>query len=231
MCKFPGPVLAAIAGSLALAMPAGAADYDPPMIIEDAPQYVPVEVGSGWYLRGDLSYNVNTSVYDDPFGLDVENNRFGGGIGIGYHFNDLLRADVNLSYVSRDKFDYDDGINAADLENRVLGAMVNGYLDLGTVVGFTPYIGAGVGMLYSKHEASVDWTSSGIDASFSDRQYEFAYSLNAGVSYRFADNLSVDVGYQYLSAPGMEYLDFEAGTVEDGLDYHQIRVGLRYDLW
>ncbi len=33
-----------------------AADYDPPIFVDDSPEYVPVEVGSGWYLRGDIGY-------------------------------------------------------------------------------------------------------------------------------------------------------------------------------
>ncbi|TIM51306.1 MAG: porin family protein, partial [Mesorhizobium sp.] len=37
------------------------ADYDPPIYVDQAPDYVPVEVGSGWYLRGDVSYLVQKS--------------------------------------------------------------------------------------------------------------------------------------------------------------------------
>ncbi len=44
-------------------------------------------------------------------------------------------------------------------------------------------------------------------------------------------NVSVDVGYQYLSAPSAEYRDLASGAVKDGIDFHQLRVGLRYDLW
>ena len=33
---------------------ASSADYDPPIYVDQAPDYVPVEVGSGWYLRGDI---------------------------------------------------------------------------------------------------------------------------------------------------------------------------------
>ncbi|WP_274423087.1 outer membrane protein [Chelativorans sp. YIM 93263] len=213
----------------AAALPAQGADYGPPLVIEELPEHVPVEIGSGWYLRGDLTYNVNESVYDDPLGVEFDNQRIGGGVGVGYHFNDLFRADVNLSYISDDSFSYSDGLDELELENRVLAAMLNGYLDLGTVVGLTPYVGAGAGMLYNKHSARL--VSPGIDISADDRQYTFAYSLNAGVNYSLTDNLSMDVGYQYLNSPKAEYLDFESGQIEDGLDFHQVRVGLRYDLW
>jgi len=218
--------------ALPLDLPAHAADYDPPMIIEEAPSYVPVEIGSGWYLRGDLTYNVNESVYDlDILGDEVENTRFGGAVGVGYHFTDLFRADVNLAYISQDELDLDNGVDSVSAENRVLGAMVNGYLDLGTFVGITPYVGAGVGVLYSKHEVNIDAPTLGLALDYNDSQYEFAYALNAGVSYQMTRNMSVDVGYQYLNSPNMQYLDGETGDLEEGLDYHQIKVGLRYDLW
>ncbi|WP_309082579.1 OmpW family outer membrane protein [Chelativorans sp.] len=223
-------LVAAVAAAAAL--PAGAADYDPPLVLEDAPNYVPVEVGSGWYLRGDLTYNINESVYDlDVLGERMENTRFGGSVGFGYHFTDLLRADVNLAYLSRDKFELEDGLDEISAENRVLAAMVNGYFDLGTFVGVTPYVGAGAGVLYSMHEISVDSPTLGVMFEATDRQYEFAYALNAGVNYQVTQNLSVDLGYQYLSSPGTQYVDVDSGDLEKGLDYHQVKLGLRYDLW
>jgi opacity protein-like surface antigen len=78
--------LTAAALALATAWPALAADYDPPILLEDAPSYVPVEVGSSWYLRGDVSYNANSPVYDVD---GAANLRFGGGLGVGYQFKDL----------------------------------------------------------------------------------------------------------------------------------------------
>ncbi|WP_051469565.1 outer membrane protein [Chelativorans sp. J32] len=208
-------------------LPGHAADYEPPIVVEEAP-LVPVEVGSGWYLRGDVSYSANKSVYDvGSLRGNIDNNRVGGSIGFGYHFTDLLRADINLAYVSSD--DYDDG--AISAEHRVWGGMVNGYVDLGTFVGFTPYVGAGVGVLYSTYDIS------GADPFLTDAfnsidsRYEFAYALNAGVNYQMTRNMSVDVGYQYLSSPGTKYVDVDRGTIEEGVDFHQVKVGLRYDLW
>ncbi|MCT8997947.1 outer membrane protein [Chelativorans intermedius] len=223
--------LAGAIGVLAMPMAAGAADYDLSIPL-DAPQYVPVEVGSGWYLRGDVTYALNDSVYDVRlFGTEADNNRFGGSIGMGYHFTDMLRADVNLAYIGDDSFYHDDGVDFASAENRTLAAMVNGYVDLGTFVGITPYVGAGAGLLYSKQELRVNSPTLGVAYAETDRQYEFAYSLNAGVAYQLTRNVSVDVGYQYLSAPSAEYRDLASGAVKDGIDFHQLRVGLRYDLW
>lgn len=49
---------------------AGAADYDPPIYVEPAEEYVPVEIGSGWYLRGDVAYNFARSYKDRSISFD-----------------------------------------------------------------------------------------------------------------------------------------------------------------
>lgn len=219
------PVICAVA--LFAVAPAFAADYDPPIIIEDAPEWVPVEVGSGWYLRGDISYNVSKPVYDFDFlGQKTDNLRFGGGVGFGYHFTDYFRADVTAGFVGMDEYSVSVPLDI-DADFTVWNAMVNAYVDLGTVAGFTPYVGAGVGMVSAKHNVEIPLF--GVD--ISERQNEFAYTLNAGVAYRVTENTSIDVGYQYLNSPKVEYLDTDTLTFKEGIDYHQVRVGLRYDLW
>lgn len=217
--------------SLAVLLPvtAHAADYDPPVFVEEAAEYVPVEVGSGWYLRGDVGYNVNETPYDFSYlGVETDNTRIFGSLGMGYRFTDYFRGELNLGFLSHDTFDVTTGIETISLENTVWSGMANVYADLGTIAGFTPYVGAGAGMVYSRSDASL---SGLIDISASDDQYEFAYSLNAGVAYQVSRNLLLDVGYQYLSSPGLEYVDPETFEVKDGVDYHQVKVGLRYELW
>ncbi|MCV0394630.1 MAG: hypothetical protein K5872_00320 [Rhizobiaceae bacterium] len=84
-----------------------AADYDPPIYIEDAPEYVPVEIGSGWYLRGDIGYNFNarhaTDSYRDPATMISYETNFRdaltGGVGFGYRFTDYIRADATLDRI------------------------------------------------------------------------------------------------------------------------------------
>lgn len=218
--------------SLAAAAPlqALAADYDPPLMVEEAAEYVPVEVGSGWYLRGDIGYNLNETPYEfDYLGAETDNTRIFGSLGVGYQFTQYLRGELNAGFLSNDSFDATDGVTTVSLENDVWSGMANVYADLGTFAGFTPYVGAGVGMVYSKSSASV--TAPLVDYSADDTQYEFAYSLGAGVAYRMSQNWSVDLGYQYLSAPGLEYVEVDTLDVEKGVDYHQMKVGLRYELW
>lgn len=222
--------LAAAATALMPLAPAMAADYDPPIYVDQAPEYVPVEIGSGWYLRGDVGYTVSDPVYDFTlFGESTDNRKFNGSIGAGYHFNDWARGDINLGYVGGDRFHYDDGTDAGSASLDMWSGMVNGYVDLGTYAGLTPYIGAGVGILRSRSKLTIDSPPVAVD--YSDKQYKFAYSLNAGASYKVTKNVSVDLGYQYLSSPDTQYLNADTLTVDKGVDMHQVRVGLRYDLW
>ncbi|WP_152045133.1 outer membrane protein [Aureimonas psammosilenae] len=108
-----GKVLIVGVACLGLTGVAKAADiFDAPL--ESAP-LVPVEVGSGWYLRGDVSYDFKSDVdvkfdrsYVDTNGVDFsDHGSVGGislkdnadfGIGFGYQFTDMLRGDLTAHY-------------------------------------------------------------------------------------------------------------------------------------
>ncbi|CCV04830.1 conserved exported hypothetical protein [Mesorhizobium metallidurans STM 2683] len=230
------------------------ADYDPPIYVDQAPDYVPVEVGSGWYLRGDVAYLPQKSFENEDFAFtpasfDENEDPVFASIGFGYHFNDYLRADLNLGYLPGNKINvgYDDSATAdpatvasGALKNYAYSGMLNGYVDLGTYVGITPYLGAGIGVVQSKRSLSASYfTDNGDDTDDfvlhdNKTQYSFAYTLNAGLAYQLSKNVSVDLGYQYFSAPDAEYVTAESLTsypIRKGINNHQVKLGLRYDLW
>lgn len=230
----------------------GAADYEPPIYVEPAEEYVPVEIGSGWYLRGDVAYNfardhgssdANRSGWltanpftvgpYDIFDQDDDKDLVSGSVGFGYHFNDYLRADINVGILTSQKFNASALFNAigpyvvdVEVDNTAWNGLVNGYIDLGTYAGLTPYVGAGAGVLYMRSK---------IDGEASDGRssYDFMYALSAGVSYQLTQNTSIDLGYQYLDAPNVEYYAISNNAVEvrEGMSTNQVKVGLRYDLW
>ncbi|MES0028529.1 outer membrane protein [Mesorhizobium sp. M0040] len=244
------PVALALAAVILMPLtPALGADYDPPVYVDQAPDYVPVEVGSGWYLRGDVSYLVQKSFKDEDFAFtpasfDEKEDPIFASIGFGYHFNDYLRADLNVGYLPGNKIDvgYNDGttVASATLKNYAFSGILNGYVDLGTYVGITPYLGAGVGVVQSKRRLSASYFTDNADPTDdfvrhdNKTQYSFAYTLNAGLAYQVSKNVSVDLGYQYFSAPDAEYVTAESLTsfpIRKGINNHQVKVGLRYDLW
>ncbi|MCY0148202.1 porin family protein [Hoeflea sp. G2-23] len=159
---------------LGLAVPTQAADLDDIIYAPDLPVTQPVEIGTGWYLRGDLGYSARTrgaatnySVFNvgppaayagEQFDTSSLDSNWSGSIGMGYSFTDYLRADLTFDY-AEGKFDGTTSsllscagvvggqcasIDTQDFEQ--YGFMANAYVDLGTYSGFTPYVGAGAGI-------------------------------------------------------------------------------------
>ncbi|WP_292667936.1 hypothetical protein [Mesorhizobium sp.] len=46
-------------------------------------------------------------------------------------------------------------------------------------------------------------------------------------------NVSVDLGYEYLSVPSAKYVAYDNGlfNVHKGVNFQTVKLGLRYDLW
>jgi opacity protein-like surface antigen len=204
--------------------PAISADYSPPIFVEKMPAYVPVEVGTGWYLRGDISYNFSRPTYN-PDVFAVRNRRIGASVGFGYQLTDFLRAETSLAHIARDSLSFTFAGDNFNMSHNLWAGMVSGFIDLGTVVGITPYVGAGIGIAHARDRIDIP----GFE--LASNQYRFAYTLNAGAAYRMTDNLSLDVGYQFLNSPRMRYAILDAPEMRRGIRHHQVRVGLRYELW
>ena len=263
---------------LAASMPvaAYAADYDPPIFAEEAAEYVPVEVGSGWYLRGDVSYvfdksidGVDYTAFDGIGNVSASftsasiDTDFAWGGGFGYRFTDYFRADATIDGF---RADFDGSTSSANpcLDDPVLGTscrstngsevsavsvMANGYVDLGTYVGITPYAGAGIGYSYLSWSDLNDTTycvggvppcagvgSVGGSTHAGEDGWRFTYALMAGVAYDISRNLKLDVGYKYRSIDGGNMFKWDsADSFGDGshgnIDTHEVKLGLRYELW
>lgn len=262
-------LLIALTGTLA-ASAAQSADYGPIYsgLLESAPELRPVEIGTGWYLRGDVGYELNADTDASlsastpferasvPFDRLRMDDAFTGGAGFGYRFTEYLRADLTARY---GRHDVDGSLTLPDAacfagaqcvgtlstKARTWDLMANAYVDLGTVAGFTPYVGGGLGAVnvdYGDISAtgcvsfpgSLECEDVGFDGADS---WRFAYNLQAGVAYNFNRSLALDVGYRYLnvdggtmtSGPIAPGIDFAAE--DDGYDRHTITAGLRYSLW
>lgn len=236
----PNRSFMALAAVLAACLPAGAADLEP--MLMTAPELTPVEVGNGWYLRGDLSYDFSTdldgSASIGPASTSFDNvsleDGLSGGLGIGYQFTDLFRMDLTGRY---GKFDVDAAFASSEAET--WDVMANAYLDLGTFAGFSPYVGGGIGAVnvsYGDVALCAAGTCAGIGEG--DDSWRFAYALTGGVSYDLTRNLAVDVAYRYLDVEGGRIFDATDATSglrfvadDDGFDRHSVTAGLRYSLW
>jgi opacity protein-like surface antigen len=238
--------------------PAIAADYDPPIYTDQAPDYVPVEVGSGWYLRGDVGYaftDLRGARYfqgsnDNEVDFDKAELRdswtIGGGVG--YQVNNYLRTDVTFDYLSKAKFHgatigscgVSDDCTSKDISSlTAYSLLANAYVDLGTYGAFTPYVGAGIGGSYVKWKNLQNTSCDTNDDSFCDDtvshggkgDWRFAYALMAGASIDITCNVKADVGYRYMHINGGSMFGYaeNGGPGRDrGVNIHEARVGARY---
>ncbi len=203
-------ILVSVVSLLAAMGPALAADMDDPVLVEASDEYKPVEIGSAWYLRGDIGYNfVKPFDFENEDSYRQKDENFSASIGAGYHINDWLRAELNAGLVWGNEFSREYGTRCGGTEttltttqtttmisqevatvnpltgemstttiqvpntvtsesgsrnanasqpcpgitlgeNTAYTGMAKGFVDLGTYSGFTPYVGAGIGLAYTR---------------------------------------------------------------------------------
>jgi opacity protein-like surface antigen len=185
--------------------------------LQNDPDPIAAGVSSGF-----LSSQANQA-YDNttlsPFGLiDV---------GAGYQFNSWFRADGTLEY--RGGADLQSLYTLTDPASPGFGGpaqfadfyradvssfigLVNGYVNLGSYWGMSPFVGAGVG--FADNSVS-GFTDQGIAASsffespaggyFSNAsKTSFAWALMAGLDFNISQNLRLEMGYRYLNYGSIE---------------------------
>jgi opacity protein-like surface antigen len=190
-------------------------------------------------------------------------------LGAGYRFNNWFRADITseyrtASFSTQDQLVFNNGVAAPNTSSTVLrnfyrgniGSMVyllNGYIDLGTWSGVTPYVGAGIGFarqkIYGATENGYSNTFAGPGAGTTANtsgNYKtktttsFAWALMAGASYNVNRRLALDLGYRYLNlgearssvpncnafGPGLQPCNIALRMKRGGV--HDLRIGFRW---
>jgi opacity protein-like surface antigen len=228
--------------------PAIAADLlPPPPSLEGYGQ--PVELGTGWYLRGDIGYTDYTPPRDRFFGTpslpalvgERLEHTFSVGGGIGYQVNEWFRADATVDYRNRAEFTGIRPLSASGLayvrddgELDSVSFMLNGYVDLGTWSGITPYLGAGIGLASNRLNDVRRYTYVGgaIDSLATvetKTTNNLAWALMGGVSAKVGSGFAVDLGYRYIHLGDVRTRwDSAAGIKTDALQAHEVRLGARY---
>lgn len=253
-----------VLGAALLSGPAAAADMDD-LEMDLVPQLGTIEARSGWYVRGDVGYLAD-------LGGDTGYRTFDGGsytatassgsysrqmsfdLGVGYSFTDMVRADVTFGRIAsafRGSGFCDPSLPAdcrrtasADFTGYLL--LANGYVDLGTVIGITPYVGAGVGYTYLRWDDVRSQNLCGgalcggstVAMHPADSGWSLTWALMAGIAYDISETLKLDIGYRYLNIDGGSMYGWDAAGTEagatgfqgthDDLKAHEIRVGLRF---
>lgn len=259
-----GTVKALAAASLiaaGCAAPAAAADMlMPPLRGYQAVPPSVVEIGTGWYLRGDVGYtdyknprDASFGSADTPFDSVKLDTTWSAGGGFGYKFLSWLRADVTADYHFESDFEANSartGVTRRDRANfDSTTVLFNGYLDLGTWYGVTPYAGAGAGVAFNKFkdyqvEVTCLTTACGgptpgafaigaqpvVTLADADLKASFAWALMGGVAVDVGGGFQIDAGYRYVNLGEVSSKTDAAGGVSRAkeLDAHEVRLGFRY---
>ena len=217
-------LLAAIV-ALGSAASVSAADLLPP---PPMPVAVPAPLDtSGWYIRADVGVglNQNSSLRQtlqptnalggaSPATVRVfssigDSTIIGGGVG--YQFNNWFRGDLTGEYRTYAAYKYGSDYAAfcasaycldsysANLSSAVF--LANGYVDLGTWYGVTPFVGAGLGFAHQRLVGLTDVgvATGGFGVAPDTAKFNFAWALMAGLGYTVSPNLKLEMSYRYLN--------------------------------
>ena len=254
---------ALIGAALVLPLSAGAWAADIPEI-PPPPYQPPVEVGGGWYLRGHIGMANQTLGHLDNVlfstATTLENLDPGNfaavptfGLGIGYRHNENLRFDLTGEYRGKSSFSAlqfydtdgdptttgDQGTDEYTAQKSEWLFLVNGYYDIGTWHGVTPYVGAGIGA--SRNTISgfrdVNTVTNGVAYGATASKWNLAWALHAGLGFQATDNLAIDLGYSFVSLGSARSGDLVTysgtSTVDNPMHFkdlysHDVKLGLRY---
>jgi len=231
----------------------------PPLEPVSAPNF------GNWYIRGDVGVGIDQisglrSTFSDgsiPPGFARESSSVGNqvelGIGVGYQVNNWFRADVTGEYRTDSHFkaleSYSDtthycgsGLPSvttcydgydANVSNAVF--LANGYFDIGTWYGITPFFGAGVGFSHNQISGLTD-RGTGFGQAPDNGKFDFAWALMAGLAYSVTPNFKIEMSYRYLDmgsvqSGGIQCFNTASCSQEFQnfkLASNDIRIGFRY---
>jgi opacity protein-like surface antigen len=240
------------------------------MAIAPPPYAAPVvEDFGGWYLRGDIGFS-NQRVKDLHYGRESaysqltsfqQQSEFDAagifGLGFGYRFNNWFRADLvgqyrgNANFKATDRFTgtaggvpYNGVDNYGGSKSEWL-VMANGYVDLGTWWGITPFIGAGVGgarvsiaNFTDTGTNSLPFTTTGFASAPTGSKWNLAWAVHTGLAYNVTQNLVLELAYSYIDlGQGQTGVlsDYTGATTNNVFKFrditsHDLKLGVRWDL-
>jgi opacity protein-like surface antigen len=267
--------VAILAGATLAAAFTSAQAADLPPIIQQRP-IAPVQVEEmtgGWYLRGDIGvgaqqfkqfdFTQTNAAFVWPASWRIDQKEMGDaffiGGGFGYQWNSWLRFDATAEYRAKTRFkaigsytEFCPGGRCFDVydgNHSAVVVMANAYIDLGTWMCLTPFVGAGAGFAYHRVSAisDVGFISDGTTG-FGHGQNDFteskfAWAVHAGVAYNVNNNFKMELAYRYLNMGNVNtgIIDCASGGCSTGagprafytfreMDSHDLKFGMRWML-
>lgn len=251
---------------------ANAADLGPIMQPRMAPVQVE-EMTGGWYLRGDIGvgaqaftgfdhHQTNAAfVWPASWRIDQRdmNDTSFIGAGVGYQWNSWMRFDATAEYRAKAKFnalgsytEFCPGgrcFDKYDGNHSAVVVMANAYVDLGTWMCLTPFVGVGAGFAQHRFTGMTDvgYISDGTTgfgySQVDSSEWKFAWAVHAGVAYNVTNNFKMELAYRYLNMGNVNTSIIDCASAGCGtgngprayytmqnMDSHDIKFGMRWML-
>lgn len=173
-------------------------------------EYIFDAKGEGSLTSGDFSV---------PGNIGYKNHNLGGLGAIGYYFNPHFRTEIEGGYrhlkahsitLEGESINYSQSTDLYSL-------MGNAYYDIATYNKFTPYIGAGLGLVHKDDNAG--------------NGNALGYQGLVGVNYEVSNNSSIFLGYRYFATSNFKD-NYNIGTIpvsqKGNIDSNSIDIGYRY---
>jgi len=200
----------ALSGLSLATMQVGGASANP---LSGMPVYISVFGGANW--MNDIITHRGGSTQD----WAVDPGYIIGGT-VGAEFNDMLRAEVELSH-SQNHMNTNYGLDLG--ATYLLG---NLWLDWNNTSPLTPYVGGGLGAGWANADTHGS-TNHGLSGGTSG----LAFQLGGGIKYQFSQNVAFDLGYRYKSLNNITFHDADgAGDFPGGnLNSHNVQLGVTFN--
>jgi opacity protein-like surface antigen len=213
----------------------------------------PVEIGSGWYMRGDLGYRLYASpglTYTET-DTALTGTSAGGaislGAGFGYQFSENFRGDITADYALPAAFRGTLGGACTGGEDCTFNVnvsagtvMANAYWDLATVGSVTPYVGAGVGFAFlsTTGSSAVDEDGPTTVSVPGTSRINLAWAVTGGATWEISPDTLIDLSFRLVSLGSARTGGVPAGAGGDGTSpivtgniiAPEVRVGMRYKI-
>lgn len=231
-------ILALASLALALSSQAFAADLYQPDPVVEAPAAEPVVAGaSGWYLRGDMSYDfMNLRGVNFQQGVNRENASFRKadlsntgniGVGVGYQLNDYIRFDKTFDYMFSANFRgsttgqggdtgsvCDDGCKSRDRASlTAYSIMANAYVDIAHYGVLTPYVGVGLGATHVKWDGLKNTSCSTTNPSDCDDTVTHKGRESWRFTYGLMAGTAIDINCKLKADIGYRYRHVSDGPM------------------
>ncbi len=228
-------LIAGLVGALACVTSTHAADM--PGTWTPPPSAVPrfTELMSGWYLRLDAGYSwnkVGSVGSPTPVTSAQYRNALEAGAGFGYKYQ-WMRFDLTLDRGFPSSFNATTAAPGVQPQYTAklgwLAALGNAYVDFGTWWGFTPYVGAGIGVARLHSAQYVDNGLPPHAVSPQSQMTNFSWAVMGGVAFQVAPSWMIDVGYRRLDLGKVfNTTGFGDSIVINNVTTQQVRVGVRF---